>query len=103
MHPLKVLLEHCLIGLRIIWLSKEIELYLTYYLLLVESSQGFPGGSDDRESTCNAVDPGSIPGSRRPVGEGNGYPFQNSCLENSMDRGGWWARVHGVTESFGHD
>ena len=43
--------------------------------------------SDDKESSCNAGDPGSIPGLGRPPGERNGYPLQYSCLENSMDRG----------------
>ena len=47
----------------------------------------FPGGSDGRKSAFNAGDPGSIPGSRRSPGEANGYPFQYSCLKNSMDRG----------------
>ena len=60
---------------------------------------GFSGGSDGKESICNAGDPGFIPGSGRSLGEGNGYPFQYSCLENSMDRGAWWATVHGVTKS----
>ena len=50
---------------------------------------GFPGGSDRKESAYNAGDPGSIPGSGRSPGEGNGYPFQHSCLEDSMNRGGW--------------
>ena len=45
---------------------------------------GFPGGSDSRESTCNAGDPGSIPGSGRSPGGGNGNPLQYSCLENPM-------------------
>ena len=44
-------------------------------------------------------DPGSIPGSGRCPGEGNGYPLKYSCLENSMDRGPWWAIVYGVTKS----
>ena len=44
-------------------------------------------------------DAGSIPGSGRSPGEGNGNPLQYSCLGNSMDRGAWWATVHGVTES----
>ena len=47
----------------------------------------------------SAGDPGSIPGSGRSPGEGNGYLLQHSCLENSMDRGAWWAIVHGVTKS----
>ena len=48
---------------------------------------GFPGGSDGKESTCNVGDLGLIPELGRCPGEGNGYPFQYSCLENSMDRG----------------
>ena len=59
----------------------------------------FPGGSDDKESICNAGDLGSVPRLERSSGEGNGYPLQYSCLENSMDRGAWWATVHGVTKS----
>ena len=47
---------------------------------------GFPGGSDGKESACSVGDLGSIPGSGRSPGEGNGNPFQYSCLENSMDR-----------------
>ena len=43
--------------------------------------------------------PGLIPGSERPPGEGNGYPLQDSCLENSMDRGASWATVDGITQS----
>ena len=57
---------------------------------------GFPGGSEGKASACNAGDPGSIPGSRRSPGEGNGNPLQYSCLENPMDREAWWATVHGV-------
>ena len=48
---------------------------------------GFPGGSDDKESACNAGDPGSIPGSRRSPEKGMAAHFQYSCLENSADRG----------------
>ena len=59
----------------------------------------FPGGSDGKESACNEGDLGSIPGSGRYPGEGNGYPFQYPCLENSMDREVWQATVHGVTNS----
>ena len=50
------------------------------------------------KSACNAGDPGSVPGSGRSPGERNGYPLQYSCLENSVDRGAWWATVHGVAE-----
>ena len=60
---------------------------------------GFPGGSDSKESACNEGDMVSISESGRSPGEGNGYPIQYSCLENSMDRGAWWATVHGVTKS----
>ena len=52
-----------------------------------EGSWGFPDGSDGKESTCNAGDPASIPEFGRSPGEGNGYPLQNSYLENSMDSG----------------
>ena len=62
-------------------------------------SMGFPGGSDSKESACNAGDPGLIPGSGRSPGEGNGNPLQYSCLEKPMDRGAWWTAVHGVSES----
>ena len=51
-------------------------------------------------SAGDARDAGSIPGSGRSPGVGNGIPLQNSCLENSMDRGAWWAIVHGVTKSW---
>ena len=64
-----------------------------------QSIRGFPGGSDGKESASNVGDLGSIPGSGRPRGEGNGNPLQYSCLENSMDRGAWRAIVHGDTES----
>ena len=59
----------------------------------------FPGGSAGKESPCNGGDPGSIPGLGRSSGEGNGYPLQSSRMENSMDRGVWWATVHGVAKS----
>ena len=55
----------------------------------------FPGGSDSKESTCSAGDPGWIPGLGRSPKKGNGYPLQYSCLENSTDRGAWQATVHG--------
>ena len=55
-----------------------------------------------KESAYNAGDPGSIPGSGRYPGEGNGNPLWYSCLENLMDRGGWQTTVHGVAR-VGHD
>ena len=56
--------------------------------------------SDSKESACNVGDLGSIPWLGRSPGEGNGYPLQYSCLENSMDRGAWQAIVHGVAKSW---
>ena len=61
---------------------------------------GFPGGLDGKESTCNAGDAGLIPGLGRSPGEGHSNPLQYSCLENSMDRGAWWAMVHRVAMSW---
>ena len=62
-------------------------------------STGFPGGSDGKESACNAGDPGLIPRLGRSPGRGHGNPLQHSCLENPMDRRAWQATVHGVTKS----
>ena len=59
----------------------------------------FPDGSDGKESAYSAEGQSLIPGSGRFPGERNGYSLQYSCLENSMDRGAWWARVYGVTEN----
>ena len=58
----------------------------------------FPCSSVGKESACNAGDLGSIFGLGRSPGEGNGNPLWYSCLENPMDRGAWWATVHGVAE-----
>ena len=60
---------------------------------------GFRGDLVGKESARNAGDLGSIPGSGRSSGEGNGNPLQYSCLENSMDGGAWQAAVHGVPKS----
>ena len=63
----------------------------------------FPGGPVTKNLPANAGDTedmGSIPGSGRTPGEGNDTLLQYSCLENSMDRGAWWATVHGVTKSW---
>ena len=60
---------------------------------------GFPDGSDGKESACSMGDPGLIPRSRWSPGEGNIYPLQYPCLQNSMNRGTWWARV----QSFRHN
>ena len=63
---------------------------------------GFPGGTVIKNMPANAGDArdtGLTPGSGRSPGRGNGNPLQYSCLENSMNRGAWWATVHGVTKS----
>ena len=59
---------------------------------------GFPGDSDSKESAHNVGDPGSIAGSGRFLGEGNGNPLQYSCLGNPMDRGAWQVTIHEVAE-----
>ena len=60
---------------------------------------GFPGGSDSKESTFNTGDLGSVSGWGSSLGEGNGNPLQDSCPENFVDRGAWWATVHRAKES----
>ena len=60
--------------------------------------KGFPGGSDGKESACNAGDLSSNPGSGRSPEEGNGNPLQYSCLGNPMDGRAWQATVHGVAK-----
>ena len=84
----------------------ELDLIMNYhrdsinFQSILTICRGFPGGSDSKESACCVGDPGSILGSGRSPGEGNGNPLQYSCLENPMDRGAWWVTtVHGVTKS----
>ena len=75
--------------------------YVTMEMRIREESSkekewlGFPGGSDDEVSAHNAGDRGSIPGSGRSPGEGNGNPHQYSCLKNPTDWEAWWATVQG--------
>ena len=85
--------------------------WISYFLIKWTSTLGFHGGSDGKESACNcggsdgkesvcnSGDLGSILTSGRSTGEENGYPLQYSCLENSVDRGAWWATVNGVAKS----
>ena len=85
-------------------MAKHIKKQRHYFASEGPSSQsygfsGFCGDSDGKASACSVEDPGSIPGSGRSPGEGNGNPLQYSCLKNSMDRGAWRATVHGVTNS----
>ena len=65
----------------------------------MRNNKDFPGGSDGKESACSAGDMGLIPGLVRSPGEGHDNPLQCSCLGNLMDRGAWWATVHGITKS----
>jgi len=74
--------------------SDRIPIEVYFYLCTT-----FPGSSDGKASAYNEGDPGSIPGSGRSPGEGNGNPLQCSCLENPMDGGAWLATVHGVAKS----
>ena len=74
------------------------EIYTERYFIIIDNyfkhpllRMGFPGGSDGRESPCSVEEPCLIPGSGRSPREGNGYPLQYSCLDNSMDRGAWKA------------
>ena len=62
-------------------------------------SMGFPGGSVIKNPPAIAGDKGSIPGSGRSPGEGNGNPLQYFRLGNAMDRGAWWTMVYGVSKS----
>ena len=64
---------------------------------------GFLSGSGVKNPSANAGDTGSISGSERSPGEGNGNPLQYSCLENPKDRGAWQATAHGILKTFGQD
>ena len=82
--------------------SDVIQLYVCIYIYIysfLPLVPGFPSGLDGKEFVCNAGDPSLIPGLGRSPGEGNGYSFQFSCMGNPMDRGAWWATVHGITKS----
>ena len=70
-----------------------------YFMYLRVLTLGLSGVTDGKESAGNVGDPGSIPRKGRSLGEGNCNPLQYSCLENSMDRGAWWATVQGTTKS----
>ena len=65
-------------------------------MIFAAEGKSFPGGSDGKESACNAGDLGLIPRSGRSPGEGNGNSLQYSSLENCMDREAWWAAGRGV-------
>ena len=82
-------LQHCLLII-----------FIVFFNVCLVSSFGFSGSSDNKESACNIGELGSISGSGRSPGEGTGYPLQNSCLENSMDREAREATVLGVTKNW---
>jgi len=90
--------KYCTVRLKV----KEIVLIFMYYLCEKDykpiTGQDFPDGSNCKESVCSAGYSGSIFGLGRSPGERNGYRLQYPCLENSLDRGAWWATVHGVTK-----
>ena len=67
-------------------------------IIIYNNNGDFLGGSDSKESACNAGDPGLIPRSGRSPGEGNSYPLQYSSLKNSMDIRVWQVTVHGVAK-----
>ena len=65
---------------------------------MAKKQSTFRGGSVVKNLLANAGDAGLIPGSGRSPGEGNGNPLRYSCLGNPMDRGAWWATIHGVAK-----
>ena len=87
-------------------LSCILEIYQMYISVgFTNQYSTFPDGSAGKNSACSAGDTGdisSITGLERSPGEENGNPLQYSCLKNSIDRGAWWAAVHGVTQSHTH-
>ena len=73
--------------------------YFAQVFYIVHRHPFFPNGSVTNKSACIVGDRGSIPGLGRSPGEGHGNPLQYSCLENSTDRGAWWAIIHRVVKS----
>ena len=67
---------------------------------MIQLDHGLPWWLSGEEYACQVGDEGWIPGSGKSSGEGNVNPLQYSCLENPMDRGAWWATVHGVAKSW---
>ena len=72
----------------------------SFFNPMLYTELGFPSGSDGKESSCNAGDPGSIPRSGRSPGEGTGNPLQYSCLGNPLDREGYspWGHTRVVQD-----
>ena len=108
--------QHIILSITIQYISKRQSLkssntviplkYNNYHLTIAKSTVHVQtltvvsGSSHGREFACNTRDLGSVPGLGRSPGEGNGKPLQYSCLENSMERGAWWATVHGVAKNW---
>ena len=86
-------------GNKVIYLYYNVNQFIRIFFLIFTLYWSAIGGSDGKELACDVGDLGSIPGLGRSPEEGNGYPLQYCCLENSMDRGAWQATVHGVTKS----
>ena len=97
MHTARMSLENIMLSLKN---QSQNTMSSTILFILPEQGNLFPGGSDGKESACNAGDLGSIPASGRSPGEGNGNPLQSSCLENPMDRGeSPWTKEPGKLQS----
>ena len=79
-------------------MSLSLLLFLRYVYLCCILDSGLPWWLSGKDPPANAGDMGLIPGSGRPPGEGNGNTIQYSCLGNTMDRGAWWATVHGIAK-----
>ena len=98
-----IILQRCFWGLLYIVVSQSSFGFLNKHLLNINTHiGGLPLWLSNKESTCkaeNAGDAGAIPVSGRSLGWGHGNPFQYSFLENPMNRGAWWAMVHGITKS----
>ena len=75
--------------------TMEMEWGRTLLIVMRQYPTCFPGGSMVKNPACSARDTGSVPGLKRSPGEGNGNPYQYSCLKNPMDSGDWWDTVHG--------
>ena len=80
---------------KIPWTEEPDRLYSPWGRKELDTTEQLPKWLSGQESACHSANPGSIPGSGRSPGEGNCNPLQYSCLENPMDRGTWWATVHG--------
>ena len=91
-----VFVFYILFAWKVLQTSYSTVLYTWVLFWYLGSLGDFPGGSDGKESACNAGDPGLIPRTGRPPGAGNVNPLQHSCL----DRGAWWTTVHGVAKSW---